>query len=211
MASTTQPTRSSSRIRERKKAAAEAAIAAIAATAATAAATVGADTATKNARKCMGKDKGKAKRRTAPSKVTKRAAVKKTTRAPAKKTNAAHHRFILAPEQLTTVLEQYQADGNHQMWVGGKFYAVDPGEEVPAGSVELEIKVPSGLKFLVFPGVVKLWEGGEMEEQGEMEMEEMEEGEMEEGEMEEDGEKGEKGEIEEDEHEHVDVDEELSH
>jgi hypothetical protein len=168
MASTTQPTRSSTRIRECKEAAVKAAAAA-------AAGTVTIDTTTKNARK----GKSNPKRNSGRSKNTKRAAIKKTSRVPTKKTNAAHHRFFMEPEQLSTILEQHQSDGNQQMWVGGKFYAVEPGEKVPNGSLELEIKVPSGFKFLVFPDLLRLVEGEEMEEMEECEDDDEDEGEEE--------------------------------
>jgi hypothetical protein len=166
MAPTTQPTRSSSRIRERKDAAGKAAAAAIVKT----------NDPTKNARKGKGKGKGKGKatRKTTPSKIAKRATVKKTSRTPTKKAYHAHHRFFLEPEQLSSAIEQHQTDGNQQMWVGGKFYAADPDEEVPIGSIEIDIKVPSGFKFLQFPGVLRLVEGEEMEEEREEEREQEE-------------------------------------
>jgi hypothetical protein len=179
--STMQPTRSSTRLRERKEAADKAAAAESQATSGTI------YTTTKNARK------GKANRKTAPSKVAKRTPVKKVARTAttnAKKAHAAHHSFFMSPEQLTTIMEEHNNDRNDQMWVGGKFYAAGPGEEVPAGSLEIDIKVPSGLTFLQFPGVLKLVEVEEMEE-GEMEEGEMEEGEMEQGEMEEEQGEGE--------------------
>jgi hypothetical protein len=117
-----------------------------------------ADTTTKNARKAV------------PTEITKRAPVKKELLINSKRAHAAHHRFFMEPEQLSTIMEQHNGDGNQQMWVGGTFYAVGPGEEV--GSVEIDIKVPAGFKFLVFPGVVKLVklvEGEEREEEGEIE------------------------------------------
>jgi hypothetical protein len=157
------PTRASERINNRNKAAAAAAVAVAAA-----AASDTTHTTTKNARK------GKSNHKTAPSKVAKRISAKKVARtstAKAKKTYAAHHRFFMAPEQLSTIMEEHNNDGNDQMWVGGKFYAAGPGEEIPKGSLEIDIKVPSGLKFLVFPGVLKLVEGEEMEEEVEQEEE----------------------------------------
>jgi hypothetical protein len=119
-----------------------------------------ADTTTKNARKAV------------PTEITKRAPVEKEVLINTKRAHAAHHRFFMEPEQLSTIIEQHNDDGNQQMCVGGTFYAVGPGEEV--GSVEIDIKVSAGFKFLVFPGVVKLVklvEGEEMEDEGEIEME----------------------------------------
>jgi hypothetical protein len=171
--STKNPTRVSERIRNYKKAAA-----------ATAAAPAAAHVATKNARK--GKGKAKTNRKASPSKITKRIP-KKASSAKAK-VYAVHHRFFMEPEQLSTVVEQHNADNNNdQMWVGGKFYAAGPGEDIPAGAIEIVIKVPSGLKFLQFPDILKLMEGEE--EEGEAE-----EGE-EEGSMEEDEHEGERPEL----------------
>jgi hypothetical protein len=171
--STMQPTRSSTRLHERKEAADKAAAAESQAASGTT------HTTTKNARK------GKSNRKTAPSKVAKRTPVKKVARTAttnAKKAHAAQHRFFVWPEQLSTIMELHNNDGNDQMWVGGKFYAAGPGEEVPTGSLEIDIKVPSGLTFLQFPGVLKLMEVEEMKE-GEIEEEEQGEGESSDSEL----------------------------
>jgi hypothetical protein len=154
------PTRVSKRIRNIKKAAATAATAA-----STTNTTVTTNTTTKNTRK------NKTNRKAVKSKVTKRVPTKKPATSNANKTYATHHRFSLEPAQLSNILEPHSADGNDQMWVSGAFHAVDPGEEVPAGSVEIDIKVPAGLRFLVFPGVLRLVEGEEMEEAGALEKE----------------------------------------
>jgi hypothetical protein len=155
------PTRVSKRIRNIKKAAAT--------PASTTNTTVTTNTTTKKTRK------NKTNRKAAQSKVTKRVPTKKPATSNANKTYATHYRFFLEPAQLSNILESHNADGNDQMWVSGAFHAVDPGEEVPAGSVEIDIKVPAGLRFLVFPGVLRLVEGEEMEQAGALE----EEGEME--------------------------------
>jgi hypothetical protein len=183
-ASNSKPTRVSKRIINIKKTAAAAAAAAV---------------VTKNTHKAnlVTKNTHKANRNLkAPAKITKRGratkkssprTVNKTSPNKAKKANATHHRFFLEPEQLSDVLEQRSAAPNadEMMWVSGAFHAADPGVEVPVGSVEIEIKVPKGLKFLRFPGVVRLV-AVEEEEEDEME-EEGEEDEMEEeGENEED-------------------------
>jgi hypothetical protein len=159
------PTRVSERIQNLKKAA-------TAATAATAAAAVTTDTITTDTITTKNARKGKTNRKAAPSKVTKRTSTKKAIPAPNKNAYAAHHHFFLAPEQLSDIVKQNQADGNQQMWVGGKFYAAGPGEEIPAGAIEIDIKVPAGLKFLVFPGVLRLVEGEEMVGAGELEEDE---------------------------------------
>jgi hypothetical protein len=72
------------------------------------------------------------------------------------------------------IIKQHQTDGNHQSWVSGTFHAADPGEEVPAGSLELTIKVPTGLKFLLFPEVLRLEEKEQDEEEQDGTLEEME-------------------------------------
>jgi hypothetical protein len=147
--STNKPTRVSERIRNLKKDAAAAPAATV--------------TTTTNTRK--GKDK--ANRKATPAKITKRTPTKKASPLNAK-TYAAHHRFFMEPEQFSTMVEQHNADDNDQMWVSGKFYAAGPGEEAPAGSIEIDIKVPSGLRFLVFPGVLRLVEQEEEEEEDEL-------------------------------------------
>jgi hypothetical protein len=187
-ASNSKPTRVSKRIINIKKTAADAAIAAAAAAAVV---------VTKNTHKANRNLKAPTKitKRGRPTKKSSPRTVNKTSPNEAKNANAAHHRFFLEPEQLSDVLEQRNASPNadEMIWISGAFHAADPGVEVPVGSVEIEIKVPKGLKFLRFPGVVKLvaveeeGEEDEMEEEGEEdEMEEEgEEDEMEEGENEE--------------------------
>jgi hypothetical protein len=45
-------------------------------------------------------------------------------------------------------------------------------EEITVGVVESDIKVPAGVKFLVFPGLLNLVEGEQIEGEGEMEEDE---------------------------------------
>jgi hypothetical protein len=158
--STKKPTRVSERIGNLKKAATAAAIV---------------TTKNTNIIERNRKPKGKA----TPSKVNKPAPAKKAARssiANAKKPHAVHHRFFLEPEQLSNALQQHHANDSDQMWVGGVFHAAGPGEKVPDGSIEMDIKVPEGLKFLCFPEVLKLveeeMEEEEMEEEVEMEEDE---------------------------------------
>jgi hypothetical protein len=48
------------------------------------------------------------------------------------------------------------AAAERKLWqVRGHFSFTAAGEEIPAGSLESPIKVPSGLQFLVFPEVLK--------------------------------------------------------
>jgi hypothetical protein len=56
------------------------------------------------------------------------------------------------------IIDQYCADGNPQQRASGHFHAADPGEVIPAGSVEITIKVPTGLNFLHLPEVLKFVE-----------------------------------------------------
>jgi hypothetical protein len=194
--STKKPTRVSERIHNIKKAAAAAAVAAAASVA----------SVTKNTVKA-----NRNRNHKAPTKVTKRfptkkpatSNTKKSSPRNAKKPYAAHHHFFLEPEQLSNIPEQPNANGYDQMmWVSGAFHAAGPGVEVPAGSVEIEIKVPAGLKFLRFPGVLKLV--AEEEEEDEEEEEENED------EQEEDEKEDEDEEEEDEEEEDEQEDEEMS-
>jgi hypothetical protein len=152
--SSIQPTRSSKRLRDRNEAADKAAAAAAISAVAVASAIATSITTTKS----HGNRKGKA----APRKVTKPIkpiAPKKT------------HRYFVTLDQLSNILNQHDADGLPQQWVGGDFYAAGPGEVIPDGSLELMIKVPAGHKSFKFPDILKLLEGEETQREGEMEEE----------------------------------------
>jgi hypothetical protein len=62
-------------------------------------------------------------------------------------------------------------------WVDGQVCVAADGQKVPVGSIEIVIKVPSRMKFLLFPKVLKLVETKEGEEEEiEKEIEELEAG-----------------------------------
>jgi hypothetical protein len=161
-----QPTRSSKRLRDRKEAADKAAAAA-AISAVAAAATATSITTTKSHGNRKGKD--------APRTVTKnrkgKAAPRKVTKPIKPIAPKNTHRYFLTLDQLSNILNQHDADGLPQQWVGGDFYAAGPGEVIPDGSLELMIKVPAGHKSFKFPDILELLEGEEMQREGEMEEE----------------------------------------
>jgi hypothetical protein len=100
--------------------------------------------------------------------------ISKITKSP--KTRATKLRYFLTTEQLSTIIESHAASRQPYEWVCGDFAFAAASEEIPAGSLELSIKVPSGMKFLVFPKILKVVGGVdecEMEEQeGQEEQEE---------------------------------------
>jgi hypothetical protein len=73
-------------------------------------------------------------------------------------------RFFLTPDQLSDVIKSHSTNKQLHEWVKGDFSFAAPGEQIPTGSLEVSIKVPSGLEFLVFPKVLKV-EGGTVEEE----------------------------------------------
>jgi hypothetical protein len=78
-------------------------------------------------------------------------------------------RYFLTPEQLSEVIESHADNHQPHEWVKGDFAFADVGEAIPAGSLEISIKVPSGFDFLVFPAVLKVEGGVDEEEMGEQE------------------------------------------
>jgi hypothetical protein len=74
-------------------------------------------------------------------------------------------RYYLTLDQLSDITESYVANKQPHEWVTGNFHLAAAGEEVPAGSLELTLKVPSGMKFLEFPQVLKVEGGGTGEEE----------------------------------------------
>jgi hypothetical protein len=73
-------------------------------------------------------------------------------------------RYFITTDQLSDITKSHAAKRQAQEWVRGDFSFAAAGEEIPAKSLELSIKVPSGLNFLLFPNVLKL-EGGVVEEE----------------------------------------------
>jgi hypothetical protein len=164
--STKKPTRVSKRILNIKKAAA-------------AAAAVVVTSVTENSKKNKKNKATRKRNHKAPAKNTKRGRPTKASPGnvnKAKKACTAHHRFFLEPEQLSDVLEQHNTTADEMMWVSGAFHAAGPGVEVPVGSVEIDIKVPKGLKFLRVPGVLRLVAAEDEDEEVEMEDEDEEVG-----------------------------------
>jgi hypothetical protein len=93
------------------------------------------------------------------TKPTKKAPIIRTTK----------FRFFLTPDQLPDVIKSHNTNKQLHEWVKGDFSFAAPGEQIPTGSLEVSIKVPSGLDFLVFPKVLKVegerWRRREMAEE----------------------------------------------
>jgi hypothetical protein len=76
-------------------------------------------------------------------------------------------RYFLTTEQLSEVIESHDENNLSHEWVQGDFAFAAKGEVIPTGSLEMLIKVPSGVDFLVFPRILNLEGGVEEEEQEE--------------------------------------------
>jgi hypothetical protein len=90
----------------------------------------------------------------------------KVTKAKAK-ARTTKLRYFLTTEQLSEVIESHDENNLSHEWVKGDFSFAAKGEVIPTGSLEMLIKVPSGLDFLVFPRILKLERGVEEEEEEE--------------------------------------------
>jgi hypothetical protein len=152
---TTQPTRSSSRIAELKKKAAEASAAVATPKAHTNKRKRGKRGPTKVCNITTSKLKKDVTDISKVTKPTKKATIIRTTK----------FRFFLTPDQLSDVIiKSHSTNKQLHEWVKGDFSFAAPGEQIPTGSLEVSIKVPSGLEFLVFPKVLKV-EGETVEEE----------------------------------------------
>jgi hypothetical protein len=110
-------------------------------------------------------------------KVTK-AKAKAKAKAPVARTTKL--RYFLTTKQLSEVIESHDENNLSHEWVKGDFSFAAKGEVIPTGTLEMLIKLPSGLDFPVFPRILKLEGGVEEQEKKQQEAEEEEEEEEEE-------------------------------
>jgi hypothetical protein len=73
----------------------------------------------------------------------------KVTKAKAPIARATKLRYFLTTEQLSEVIESHDENNLSHEWVKGDFAFAAKGEVIPTGPLEMLIKVPSGVDFLV--------------------------------------------------------------